>query len=99
VIDSGYFNVTHSGTSHPTFHVNYSSSNGIRLELGPDLYNVGLDNVVYSGVAAVPEPATMTIWGLGALGIGFVVRRKNKLAAPGTSVLSCESVVEIREIG
>jgi hypothetical protein len=35
---------------------------------------------IQSSVAAVPEPASIAIWGLGALGMGLVVRRKKKLA-------------------
>jgi PEP-CTERM motif len=33
------------------------------------------------GAAAVPEPATMALWGSGALGMGLVARRRAKEVA------------------
>ncbi len=43
-------------------------------------YQSGLDNVSLTSVA-VPEPFSITIWGIGAIGMGLVARRRAKKAA------------------
>jgi len=50
VLSATDVNVAFSFTEHPTYDVNYSSTNGIRLVVGPDLLRIGLDNVNYSSI-------------------------------------------------
>jgi len=72
--DSGVFSISSNPTAQ-TFNVNLSSSTGLRIELQPNVAsNLAIDNIYYS--AAVPEPVTMMIWGIGACGMGLVARRK-----------------------
>jgi hypothetical protein len=52
--------------------------------LGDDSELVGIDNIRFGQELAaepVPEPATLTIWGLGALGCAAAAYRRRKLAA------------------
>ena len=67
LISTGSFVVPYSTTNHPTYAVGLSSTLGIRLQLGPDLYNNGLDNVNF--IASVPEPSTLAIFALGMIGL------------------------------
>lgn len=75
--DSGVLNIP-DGPTAPTFNVNLSSLTGLRIELQPNMAsNLAIDNIYYSAAAAaVPEPVTMMIWGIGACGVGLVARRK-----------------------
>lgn len=66
--------VTYSTTSHPTYNIGLSSTTGIRLEVGPDLYNIGIDNIAFS--TSVPEPTTVALLGFGLAGLGFGRKRK-----------------------
>ena len=43
-------NVPYSTTSHPTFTVNLSSTTGFRLLVGPDLFNMGVSNIIFSTI-------------------------------------------------
>ncbi|TWU09434.1 hypothetical protein CA54_46760 [Symmachiella macrocystis] len=61
--------VPYSTNSHSTFSVNLSSNHGIRLQVGPDLNNIGIDNIIFNEpIAVVPEPSTYA----GLLGITCV---------------------------
>jgi len=52
----------------------WSSTSGIRIALGPDAWNVGIDNVDFD-VSSVPEPASLALLGLGLAGLGLSRRR------------------------
>lgn len=54
---------------------NWSSLEGIRLQLGPSVYNVGIDNIQVA-VNAVPLPATAWLLATGVAGIGIRARRR-----------------------
>lgn len=53
-------NITYNGGSHPTYNVGVSSSNGLRLVLGPDLFANGVDNISYTATASGPPPSGST---------------------------------------
>ena len=80
VIDSGIFSVLYDDATKPTYTVNYASSTGIRIELQADpTATIGIDDISFEAFsAAVPEPVTIAIWGIGACGMGIVARRKKK---------------------
>lgn len=70
--DSGVFQVSTDGVTN--YGVPYTSNTGLRLEFGPDSWDVGIDNIVYSTAKinqppAVPLPAAgwMLLAGLGGL--------------------------------
>lgn len=73
------------GSSSP-FNVtgSFSSSDGIRLQLGPDIYNVGIDNIVFEveggTLIETPLPAAGTGLPL-ALGLAAVWAYRRKRAA------------------
>ena len=67
--------VDYSTTSHSSFTVGLSSTVGLRLQLGPDLYNIGIDNIEFSSTA-VPEPGTLALAGLGIAALGWRRRRR-----------------------
>jgi hypothetical protein len=69
----GSINVLYSGPT--SVSGTYSSSNGIRISWGPNAYNVGLDNLSFD-VAAVPEPGTLALFGLGLALMGLRRRMK-----------------------
>ena len=48
-----------------------------------DSGGIGYDNVTFNAVSEVPEPASVAMWGLGALGLVFARRKRQqmKLAA------------------
>ena len=75
--DSGVISIPSNSTA-ATFNVNRSSFTGLRIELKEAVgSNLAIDNISYSAAsAAVPEPVTMMIWGIGACGVGLVARRK-----------------------
>ncbi len=59
----------------------WNSTTGIQINLGPDAWNAGIDNVVYEAVvedpsAAVPLPAGGALLVTGLLGLGIARRRK-----------------------
>ena len=80
VIDSGTFSVPYDNLTKPTYTVNYASSTGIRIELQADpTATIGIDDISFEAFsAAVPEPVTIAIWGIGVCGMGIVARRKKK---------------------
>jgi hypothetical protein len=65
--------------NHVTVNSDYVTD-GIRLTFGPDMFNVGMDNIAFDvrGVAtgAVPEPATWAMLILGFFGSGALLRRR-----------------------
>lgn len=74
-----------------TITFDYATTNVIRYFHNTDLFDsvsitgigsqgYGLDNITIQSVAGVPEPASMAIWGISALGMGWVTRRKKRLA-------------------
>lgn len=85
VIDSGSIPVNFSPTTKPIFNVNYTSVTGIRIQLQADpVQAIGIDDISFEAAgspAAVPEPVTIAIWGIGACGMGIVARRKKKQTA------------------
>lgn len=76
VASTGAF--TAPGTGHQTLNCNgaFCTQSGLVLEWGPNGYNVGVDNVVFS-INAVPEPASwaLMIAGFGLVGAGMRRRR------------------------
>lgn len=77
--------LTIDGQFHTSLSYNFTSADGIRIQWGPDAYDVGIDNIEFTVSAisgsAVPEPATwaMMIAGFGMA--GAMMRRREKLAA------------------
>lgn len=59
---------------------NWSSLEGIRLQLGPSVYNVGIDNIQVQ-VEAVPLPATAWLLATAVLGAGWRTARRWSLPA------------------
>ncbi|WP_430420838.1 PEPxxWA-CTERM sorting domain-containing protein [Phenylobacterium sp.] len=60
------------GAVHASFASNLTRSDGIRIQWGPDAYDVGIDNIAFEVTAlagGVPEPAT---WAMMILGFGVV---------------------------
>ena len=79
--DSNTFSVPYNDLTKPTYLVNYASLTGIRIELQADpTQTIGIDDISFEA-AAVPEPVTIAIWGIGACGMGIVARRKKKQTA------------------
>lgn len=68
-----------SGGARSSFVVGLSSPDGVRIRLGPNAFNVGIDNVSFT-VSPVPEPGTWVflLAGLGVLGL--VARRRLRAA-------------------
>ena len=57
----------------------YTSSGGIKIQWGPDGFDVGVDNVNFSVTpiaSGVPEPATWAMMLLGFAGLGMMGRRR-----------------------
>lgn len=52
-----------------SYNVDYTSTIGIKLVLGPDLWNVGVDNISLTSTA-VPEPTTLAVLAIGLMGLG-----------------------------
>jgi hypothetical protein len=83
--DSTPFSVPYDALTTPTYVFNFTSLTGIRIELQEDpLQRFGIDDISFEAAgspAAVPEPVTIAIWGIGACGMGIVARRKKKQTA------------------
>ncbi len=78
LIASTTLSLTYSASSHTTVNPNVSSASGLELIVGPDLFNAGLNNIVFSTKAVTATPdggATLALLGLGGLGC-FALRRK-----------------------
>ena len=63
------------GAVHSTFPIGITSANGIRLQWGPQAYNVGIDNVDYS---VVPIPPAMLLFASGSMLVGWYVKRRDR---------------------
>lgn len=74
------------GAVHQAFASNLTRSDGIRIQWGPDAFDVGIDNIAFEVTAVpetgVPEPATwaMMILGFGAVGTAARARRRSACA-------------------
>lgn len=77
--------ITVNGQVHTSLSYDFTSADGIRIQWGPDGYDVGIDNIEFTVSAlsssAVPEPATwaMMIAGFGMAGAA-IRRRERRLA-------------------
>jgi len=71
-----------AGATHSTMTIDQAFSGSIHLQWGTD-WNIGIDNIKFSSIEsnAVPEPASMSIWGLGALGCAVAAFRRRLTAA------------------
>jgi hypothetical protein len=68
-----------SGVSGFHFGGVYSSASPITIEWGPDGYDVGIDNVSFTGTAgSAPEPSTWAMMLLGFAGLGFAAMRRTQ---------------------
>lgn len=67
--------ITILGATPSSFFVNASSPVGFAISFGPEGYNVGIDNVVYSA-SAVPEPAAWALMAIGLLATAGLARRQ-----------------------
>ena len=65
------------GPTASSFSLNVSSANGLILQWGADVYNVGIDNIRYS-VTAVPEPESLALAAAGLLVAGLAARRQRR---------------------
>lgn len=69
-----------SGAASTTFAGPWTSANGIRIQWGPDAFNVGIDNIVFDvalagGATPVPLPAPLALLATGLLGLAALRRR------------------------
>lgn len=71
---SGAITVLDSAPTEASF--NLARSDGIRIQWGPDAYNVGIDNIDFAitEVAQIPEPSTVVLLALGLAGIAWRAR-------------------------
>lgn len=67
--------LVYDANTHYTVDLGYASTTGFRLQINPDNYNNGLDNVVFRGVP-VSAPGTLALLGLGLAGVSVARRRK-----------------------
>ncbi|WP_194740217.1 PEP-CTERM sorting domain-containing protein [Methylophilus sp. 14] len=58
-----------------TFALNVTSTSGIKIQWGPDAYNVGIDNVNFT-ITAVPEAETYAMMFAGLAFMGSLARRR-----------------------
>jgi hypothetical protein len=80
--------ITVLGSVRSTFAFpNMTRSDGIRIQFGPDSFNVGIDNISFDvsrtngGPGPIPEPATWALM-IGGFGIaGAMLRRRRMVAA------------------
>ncbi|WP_185964981.1 PEPxxWA-CTERM sorting domain-containing protein [Glacieibacterium frigidum] len=64
--------------------VSYNVANGFILQIGPDAFNSGIDNLVFDtldAVPGVPEPSSWLMMILGFAFTGLAVRRSGRAAA------------------
>lgn len=80
LIDYSPVTVLGAGSSYSTFTPNLTYSGAISIRFGYNDWNIGIDNINFDQVTAVPEPETyaMLLAGLGLL--GFMARRKTQNA-------------------
>ncbi|WP_292918430.1 PEP-CTERM sorting domain-containing protein [Nitrosomonas sp.] len=78
LIDYSPVTVLGSGGTHSTFTPGLTYAGAISIRYGYNDWNIGIDNINFDQVAAVPEPETyaMLLAGLGLL--GFMVRRRSQ---------------------
>ena len=74
MINTGLF--TTGGLVVDSFVVNATSAVGFKISFGPDGYNVGIDNVVYS-TAPVPELGTWALMAAGLAALAVIGRRRS----------------------
>jgi PEP-CTERM motif len=79
IYSSGTVPVPASG--HSDFDLNLAyEDGGVRIQWGPDGYNVGLDNITFDireiTSTSVPEPGTLALFGAGLAAFGLLRRRK-----------------------
>ena len=78
--------MTINGTTHTSLSYNFTSADGIRIQWGPDAYDVGLDNLEFtlsavSSPGGVPEPASWALMIAGFGMAGAMIRRRSSVAA------------------
>jgi PEP-CTERM motif len=69
--------ITVLGTTPSTFDINATSANGLQITFGPEGFNVGIDNNVYS-TAPIPEPGTWALMALRLAGVAAAARRRRQ---------------------
>lgn len=76
--------LTIAGTTPSTFVGPWTSSSGLRIQWGPDAFNVGIDNITFSvqqvggsgGVGVIPLPASLWLLGGGILALAGAGRAR-----------------------
>jgi hypothetical protein len=60
-----------------SYTAGWTSTVGLQINLGPDAWDVGIDNVVYSATpSAVPLPAALPLLLVALGGLGLAARRR-----------------------
>lgn len=71
------------GTNPPdaatAFNFALSSATGFQINFYDSAWNVGIDNITFGALAAIPEPETLALLMSGLGFLGFVARRKRSL--------------------